>query len=170
MHLPRFIFRIPAFTLLFFFMVMVCYAEQSSPGSQAELTQKQQNQKLFLVTMAGVGVITAWGVAQWDYFSQSPHAISEGWFSNDTKYLFALKLNGFKNMQNSMLKHIELLLGYYTRGFSDAEEAKQRNIFVGVGLNLTDFFRRHSYNKTATILRYIQIPYIYIEYANDLNE
>ena len=281
MHLPRFIFRIPAFTLLFFFMVMVCYAEQSSPGSQAELTQKQQNQKLFLVTMAGVGVITAWGVAQWDYFSQSPHSISEGWFSNDTKYggadklghmyisyvtthgltylfkrlcipkekapafgalssflilsymevgdsfsehgfsyedlianalgsglgyllarspdlankidfrwefgfdphgsdfttdyentkyLFALKLNGFESMQNSMLKHIELLLGYYTRGFSDAEEAKQRNIFVGVGLNLTDFFRRHSYNKTATILRYIQIPYTYIEYANDLNE
>jgi hypothetical protein len=61
-------------------------------------------------------------------------------------------------MQNNILKNFELLFGYYTRGFSDEEEEKERNIFVGVGLNLTDFFRRHSYNKTATVLRYIQIP------------
>lgn len=215
---------------------MVCHAEQSYPDRQAEPTQKQQNQKLFLVTMAGVGVVTAWGV------SQSPHSISEGWFSNETiyggadklghmyvsyvtthglayfyerwkfskektalygalsstlifgymevgdsfskhgfssadlianalgsivgyflyrspdlagkidfrleygfdpngsdfttdyentKYLFALKLSGFESMQNSMLKHFELLCGYYTRGFSVEEEEKERNIFVG---------------------------------------
>ena len=281
MHLPRHIFTILAVTLMFSVMVMDCYAEESSPDFHLELTPKQQNQKLLLTTMAGVGVITAWGIAQWDYFSQSPHSDSEGWFSNDTKYggadklghmyvsyvtshglaylyerwdfqkekaafygalsslliygymeigdsfsehgfsyedlianalgsafgyflyrspeladkidfrweygidpqgsdfttdyentkyLFALKMNGFKSMQNTMLKHFELLLGYYTRGFSAENESKERNIFVGVGLNLTDIFRRHSFNKTATILRYIQVPYTYIEYAHDFNE
>ena len=106
---------------------------------------------------------------RWE-FGFDPHGSDFTTDYENTKYLFALKLNGFESMQNSMLKHIELLLGYYTRGFSDAEEAKQRNIFVGVSLNLTDFFQRHSYNKTATFLRYIQIPYTYIEYAYDLNE
>jgi hypothetical protein len=281
MHSPRLVFKILAFTLVFSFMVMDCNAEQSSPDFQVESTRKQQNQTLFLTTMVGVGVITAWGVAEWDYFSQSPHSDSEGWFSNgtkyggadkfghmyvsyvtshglsylyerwafkkekaalygalsslliygymeigdsfsehgfsyedlianalgsafgyfsyrspgladkidfrweygfdangsdfttdyeNTKYLFALKLNGFESMQNSILKHFEILLGYYTRGFSVENESKERNIFVGVGLNLTDIFRRHSYDKTATLLRYIQIPYTYIEYAHDLKE
>ena len=64
MHLYRFFFQILLIALLFFFMVTVCYAEQSSPGCQVEITKKQQNQKLFLVTMADVGIITAWGVAQ----------------------------------------------------------------------------------------------------------
>jgi len=39
-------------------MMMVCYAEQSSHGCQAEPTQKQQNQKLYFFTRAGVAVIT----------------------------------------------------------------------------------------------------------------
>jgi len=281
MHLQRFVCHILVITLFFFFMAMDCYAEQSFPDSQEEISEKQLNQKLFYVTMAGVGVITAWGLVQWDYFSQSPHSISEGWFSNDTKdggadklghmyisyvtthglahlfeklsapkekaaaygafsslfilgymevgdsfsqhgfsyedlivnalgsamgyflyrspdlaskfdfrweygldpqgsdfstdyentkYLFALKLNGFDSTKNSMLKHFELLFGYYTRGFAAEEDVKKRNLFVGVGLNLTDLFQRHSYHKTATVLKYIQVPYTYIEYANDFNK
>ena len=68
-------------------------------------------------------------------------------FSTDyenTKYLFALKLNGFDSTKNSILKHFELLIGYYTRGFAAEEEVKKRNLFVGVGLNLTDLFQNHS--------------------------
>jgi hypothetical protein len=30
---------------------------------------------------------------------------------------------------------------------------------VGIGINLTDLFKRHGWNKTATLLRYVQIPY-----------
>jgi len=281
MHFSRYIYKILAFTLVFSFVVIDCNAEESYPDFRVEPTRKQQNQKLFLTTMAGVGVITAWGVAEWDYFSKSPHSDSEGWFSNGTKYggadklghiyvsyvtshglaylyekwdfkkekaalygalssllifgymeigdsfsehgfsyedliantlgnafgyfsyrlpgladkidfrweygfdphgsdfttdyenskyLFALKMNGFKSMQNSILQHFELLLGYYTRGFSAENESKERNLFVGVGLNLTDLFQRYSYNKTATLLRYIQVPYTYFEYAHDLSE
>jgi len=40
-------------------MMMVCDSEQSSHGCQAEPTQKQQNQKLYFFTRAGVAVITA---------------------------------------------------------------------------------------------------------------
>jgi len=259
---------------------MPCHAREPASSFQSETLNKQQNQKLLFVTMAGVGVITAWGVIQWDYFSQTPHATSEGWFANDTKeggadklghmyfsylsthglsylyekwniprdkasvygalssflilgymelgdsfseyglsyedlianalgslmgyflyttpdlarkidfrweygfepngsdfttdyenskYLFAFKLNGFTCMQSSFLKHVELLLGYYQRGFSDLEQEKERNIFLGLGFNLTDLLYRHSYKKTATILRYIQVPYTYFEYTKDFN-
>jgi len=267
--------------VLFFFVAVTSNAREAASSFQSENLNKQENQKLLLVTMAGVGVITAWGIIQWDYFTQTPHAKSEGWFANDTKeggadklghmyisylgthgfsylyekwnvpqdkaavyggissflilgymelgdsfseygfsyedlianalgsmmgyflytspdlaskidfrweygfepngsdfttdyenskYLFALKLNGFTSMQSSFLKHVELLFGYYTRGFSDLEQEKERNIFLGLGFNLTDLLYRHSYKKTATILRYIQVPYTYFEYTKDFNQ
>jgi hypothetical protein len=69
----------------------------------------------------------------------------------NSKYLLALKLNGFDFARSGFLKHIELHVGYYTRGFSDPDADKERNVFVGIGFNLTDLFRRHSYNRTATL-------------------
>ncbi|GAA3526484.1 DUF2279 domain-containing protein [Zobellella aerophila] len=51
--------------------------EQVLPGAQ-------QQQKLQTVLLAGTGLITLWGVANWDYFSRVPHAQSEGWFGQHT--------------------------------------------------------------------------------------
>jgi len=35
--------------------------------------QLQRNEnKLFNVNMTGIGVVTAWGISQWDYFSRKP--------------------------------------------------------------------------------------------------
>lgn len=42
--------------------------------------------------LAGAAVVTAWGVAFWDYFTISPVAGNEGWFEKDTKYGGADKL------------------------------------------------------------------------------
>ncbi|WP_186441102.1 DUF2279 domain-containing protein [Desulfamplus magnetovallimortis] len=233
--------------------------------------------KSLSVSLAGIGVITAWGVLKWDYFSQAPHAGSEGWFANTTeeggadklghlytsyavsrglsslyenwcftkdnaalygslssfaimgymefgdsfseygfsyedmisnflgctagyllhknpdlaskfdlrweygfepddadfstdyensKYLLALKFNGFETINKTFLKHFELHMGYYVRGFSDDEVKKERNIYFGIGLNLTDLFRRYSWKKTATLLNYIQIPGTYLQYKH----
>ena len=47
------------------------------------------------------------------------------------KYLIALKLNGFTSMQSSFLKHIELLLGYYTRGVLRFGAGKGKKCFSG---------------------------------------
>ena len=258
------------------------YADELIDSCNNEITIEEKKSKLWLVNLTGIGIVTAWGVANWDYFSESPQTTSEGWFGNDTKYggadklghayssyvlthglsnlydswcfnksdaarygalsslvivtyvelgdsfsnfgaskedmisnilgvsvgyftdrnprlsisvdfrweyklnkesfgdfttdyenskyLLALKLNGFDFARSSFLKHIEFHAGYYTRGFSDPGATKERNVFVGIGLNLTDMFRRHSYNKAATLFKYYQIPATSIEVTNDLND
>lgn len=88
----------------------------------------------------------------------------------NSKYLFALKLNGFEFARSSLLKHFEIHLGYYTRGFSNPGVVKQRSVFFGIGINLTDLFRRHSYRKTAVFLKYFQVPGTNVEFDRDLNK
>lgn len=268
--------------LLLTFSSSLSYASTLTDGCSSEISQQEKNKKLWTVNLTGIGIITAWGVANWDYFSTSPQTTSEGWFKNDTiyggadklghiyssyvlthglsnlydswciskkdaavygalsslaivtymefgdafsdfgaskedaaanvigviygyfsyknqqladtldlrweyrpnkdtfgdfttdyensKYLLALKLNGFDFSHSSFLKHIELHAGYYTRGFSDPDATKERNVFIGIGLNLTDFFRSHSYNKTATLFKYYQIPATSLHFEKDLNE
>ena len=258
------------------------YANELSDDCSGEPSSVERNKRLWAVNLTGIGIITAWGVAKWDYFSTSPKARSEGWFGNDTKsggadklghayasyvashglsylyeswcinkndaalygalsslaivaymevgdafsdfgaskedmlvntigviygyysyknprlsnildfrweykpnsetvgdfttdyenskYLLALKLNGFDFARNSFLKHIEFHAGYYTRGFVELNDTKERNLFIGIGFNLTDFFRRHSYNKTSTLFKYYQIPGSSLQLTKDLNE
>ncbi|NOX43632.1 MAG: DUF2279 domain-containing protein [Gammaproteobacteria bacterium] len=67
----------------------------------------------------------------------------------NTKYIVALKLNGFETTRKNFLKHFEIHFGYYARGFDEAIDRKERNLYIGIGLNLTDLFRRYSYKKTA---------------------
>jgi hypothetical protein len=77
----------------------------------------------------------------------------------NSKYLIVLKLNGFEFAQQNWLKYIELHAGYYTRDFSDSSDDGKRYAYAGVGLNLTDLLFRNGYQKTATLLRYVQPPY-----------
>lgn len=238
-------------------------------------------QRATIVTLSGIGIVTAWGIANWDYFSQTPQAQSEGWFGRNTgeggadklghlfttyataqgisslfdywcftredaalygslsslaimgymefgdafsnygfsyedfianviggmasyfryryselarkvdlrweigldpnkgdittdyensKYLIALKLNGFDTFSKSILRHFEIHAGYYTRGYSDPDKRHKRNLYTGIGLNLTDLLRRHGYPKLATFLNYYQPPGTYIAAENRLGE
>ena len=275
----------PKIFLLVFLLIVspaICYAGGLSDGCNNEISPQDKNRILWNTNLTGIGVITIWGITNWDYFSESPKTTSEGWFKNDTesggadklghiytsyvithglsnlydswcfnkddaamygalsslaivsyiefgdsfsefgfskedmiantigiiygyfsykdtrlgnildlrweykpnsdtfgdfatdyensKYLLALKLNGFDFSQSSFLKHIEFHAGYYTRGFSDPDTTKERNVFIGIGLNLTDFFRRRSYNKTATLFKYYQIPGTGLYVEKDLND
>ncbi len=267
--------------LLLIFSTSISYANNLTDNCSSEISLQEQNKKLWTVNLTGIGIITAWGVAKWDYFTRSPQSKSEGWFENDTKsggsdklghlytsylithglsnlyeswcfnknnaatygalsslvivgymeigdsfsdfglskedlvantigiaygyfsyknpklanildirwqykpnaetledfvtdyenskFLLALKLNGFDFARSNFLKHIEFHAGYYTRGFYDINKTKERNIFIGISLNLTDLFRRHSYKKTATLLKYYQIPDTSIEVKKELN-
>lgn len=273
--------RICLTALLLCFVPFASYADDLSDDCKSELTSAERNKKLWAVNLTGIAVITAWGVKNWDYFSTSPQATSEGWFQNDTKYggadklghvytsyvashglsylyeswcinkkdaalygalsslamvtymelgdsfsdlgfskedmisngvgvlygyysyinpelsntldlrweykpnsetfgdfttdyenskfLLALKLNAFSLARDNFLKHVELQVGYYTRGFSNPYAIRERNVFFGIGINLTDLARRHSYNKTATFLKYYQIPGTSVQFTNDLN-
>jgi hypothetical protein len=250
--------------------------------TQVFLSEEERRKKFWTTTLVGAGVVTVWGVVNWDYFTKSPNAESEGWFGNDTesggadkighayttyafshaisilyehwgfeqknaalygalssyaimtymelgdafsdfgtsyedliantvgavlgyvlysnddlaskidfrweydwsfsdldiftdyensKYLLALKLNGFEVTKNTLWKHIEFHLGYYTRNFDSALDGdKERNIYVGIGFNLTDLLYRNSWKKTGTVLRYIQIPYTSINAEHDFND
>lgn len=244
------------------------------------LSNEEQQSLALKTTLVGAGMVTVWGVINWDYFTVSPNAESEGWFGNDTesggadkighaystyafshalgylyeywgfdqknaalygtlssyaimtymelgdafsdfgtsyedliantvgavlgyvlfknddlsskidfrweynwrfsdpdivtdyensKYLLALKLNGFEVTQNSWWRHLEFHLGYYTRNFDSVGGDKERNLYVGIGLNLTDLLYRNSWKKTGTVLRYIQLPYTSITAEHDFN-
>jgi len=87
----------------------------------------------------------------------------------NSKYLLALKLNGFESTRQSFLKHLELHIGYYTRGYDDIDIRKERNIYLGLGINLSNLLRQRGYNKASTLLNYYQLPYTYMEFENNLN-
>jgi len=84
----------------------------------------------------------------------------------NSKYLVALKLEGFSSVRNKYLKYLEIHLGYYTRGYDDINKKKERNIYYGVGLNLSRLFRKKSYKKTSTFLKYYQVPYTDIQHTH----
>ncbi|VGO22754.1 DUF2279 domain-containing protein [Pontiella sulfatireligans] len=245
----------------------------NAPPSGIE--EKSRNRLVLGTTAVGVGAVTVWGIAQWDYFSKVPSAGEEGWFGKDTdeggmdklghlytsyvmahgiscwyetrdfsrdeaafygsltsfavmggmelgdsfsdygfscedmvmnasgcllgwllysrpdlaskidlrweyglkptkgdvvtdyensKFLLALKLNGFKSMQKNPWRHIELHLGYHTEGFDDKHKDNERVPYVGVGVNFTDWFRRRGCEKTATVFNYMQLPYTAANY------
>lgn len=55
----------------------------------------ETKQDVFYTNLAGVALITGWGIANWDYGNSSPHTNSEGWFGSATKYGGADKIGHF---------------------------------------------------------------------------
>ncbi len=74
------------------------------------------------------------------------------------KFLTALKFDGFRGLQTGLWKYLELHVGYYTRGYDDDGSDPRRYLYGGLGINLSRIFCQHGYSKTATTLRYLQIP------------
>jgi hypothetical protein len=60
------------------------------------------------------------------------------------KFLLAFKVGGLPSTRDTPWRYLELQAGYYTRGFSRAEQidglGRSRHAFVGVGLNLNELF------------------------------
>ena len=59
--------------------------------------------KVMWSNMAGMALISTWGIATWDYGSQSPHMEDDGWFGKDDKYGGMDKLGHFYT--NHALSH-----------------------------------------------------------------
>ena len=271
--------RRAALAIALMLVMSVVFTTKACADGTEPLTPEDRNRRVLNVTLTGVGVVTAWGVANWDYFSGKPQAKSEGWFGRNTeeggvdklghvfatyataqgisslfehwcftpeeaawygslssfailgvmeagdsfsdygfsyedlianalggiasyyryrypdlaskvdlrweigfdpgqvdvltdyensKYLVALKLNGFEQFNKGILKHVELHAGYFTRGYSEASAPDERNLYMGIGLNLTDLFRRSGHRKLATALNYYQPPGTYLAIENKL--
>lgn len=56
------------------------------------LTDEELYNRVIYTNLIGAAVVTAWGVAFWDYFTIQPVANNEGWFGQNTKYGGADKL------------------------------------------------------------------------------
>lgn len=55
------------------------------PLAAEESVEDTLAQRVTLSRWAGMGVITAWGLANWDYGDRNLHGTPEGWFHADTK-------------------------------------------------------------------------------------
>lgn len=86
------------------------------------------------------------------------------------KYLAAVKLDGFEATRSNPWQYLELHLGYYTRGYHDWWKDKERNLYFGVGLNISKLFKDRSYTKTSTLFRYLQLPYTYIAVEHNFDD
>ncbi len=87
---------------------------------------------------------------------------------NNMKYLLAVKLGGFNFVKNKIAKYFEFHFGYYSRNYPDAVDRK-RNIYLGLGINMSRILNRYSMKKTAKLANYIQVPYTYASYSKDVN-
>ena len=88
------------------------------------------------------------------------------------KYVLALKLAGFDALEDTPLRFVELHGGYYARGFTPEEkkrgEPRRRELYVGIGVNLTELLHEAPTRNTVpsllleNISRYHQLPYTYV--------
>lgn len=88
------------------------------------------------------------------------------------KYLLALKLSGFENLEDTPLRFVELQAGYFARGFTDAEQERgddiRREPYVAVAFNLQELLDGGPMRDTLPseaarrALEYVQLPYTYV--------
>lgn len=104
----------------------------------------------------------------------SPDGRSGSWYDHHT-YLLALRMSGFEAIgQNNPLRFVEFVAGYGAKGFrSDLDysggDTRERSLYFGVGLNLTEIFDRTLFAGkykggsaqawTTEFLRYVEVPY-----------
>jgi len=97
----------------------------------------------------------------------------ESWYDRQV-YLAALRLSGFESIgRDNPLRYIELVVGYGAQGFrSDGDysvtDTRERSVYFGVALNLTEvldrtvFAGKHGGGRTqwfaTEALRYVQVP------------
>jgi hypothetical protein len=93
------------------------------------------------------------------------------------KYLLALKLSGFEQLQPTAFRFVELHVGYFARGYGETDAARgvprQRNLYAGIGLNLNELLFaspavRQSWpgNLASFMLERFQVPYTSINTNN----
>ncbi len=85
-------------------------------------------------------------------------------------YSMVLKLEGFDAIENTFLKYLEFHAGYYTRGYDNEEKDDERNLYAGVSLNFSRFFRENGWKKTGKTLEYIQPPYTVLKASHQLDD
>ena len=83
------------------------------------------------------------------------------------RHLLAFTCAGIPACQSTWLRFLEVQVGYYTRGYDDADEQDRRHLYAAVGLNVGEvaaaLWRR------TTFFDYYQVPYTYIPFDHTLD-
>lgn len=80
------------------------------------------------------------------------------------KHLVAFQPAGFDALKSSWIGLLEVQLGYYTRGFRSYDTMEEsRNVYVGVGLSLSELARRSRIKILQDIFEYYQPGGTYVE-------
>ncbi|WP_373504807.1 DUF2279 domain-containing protein [Aestuariivirga sp.] len=88
------------------------------------------------------------------------------------KYTLALKLAGFEEFEETPLRFVELQVGYFAQGYTDAEREagvkQSRDPYVAIGFNLNELVGETSLSDTtgglvaSRAFEYLQVPYTYV--------
>lgn len=100
-------------------------------------------------------------------------------------YLLVFKASGVPELErNPWLRYVELQFGYGSRGYSPhpgiyapEQPVKERNLYFGIGLNLTEVLRRTVFKEPSTtrrvtegFLEYLQVPGTNLLYEYNIDE
>lgn len=88
------------------------------------------------------------------------------------RFMLSLKGAGFKELEKTPLRYLDLQVGYYASDFLHEDRAAglepKRHLFVGLGLNVGELLfgkSRSGLGKAAhTVLDYLQLPYTSVRY------
>lgn len=86
------------------------------------------------------------------------------------KYVAAIKFDGIAPLKNTYARYFDFQVGYFTRGYENANIADERNVYVALGLNLSHLFNAYDHKKTATFFNYVQLPKTYVDSSKNLND
>jgi hypothetical protein len=98
---------------------------------------------------------------RWEYTPDFKNADIFTDYEN-TKYLIALKLEGFETVHDTPLKYLEFHVGYFARGYADSSVEPKRNLYLGLGLNVGRALSDLGCGGICNIYEYYQPPYTYI--------
>ena len=77
----------------------------------------------------------------------------------NSKYLIALQLDGFEQLDGTPLEYLELHAGYYIRGFDNRDPNRERNLYLGVGLDVGKLLTKLGCGSFCGMFHYYQMPY-----------
>jgi hypothetical protein len=80
----------------------------------------------------------------------------------NSKYLVAVQLDGFDRIKDTPLGYLELQMGYYIRGFDNRDPDRERNLYMGVGLNVGKLLSKLGCGSFCSVFHYYQPPYTYV--------
>lgn len=77
----------------------------------------------------------------------------------NSKYLVALQLDGFDSLDGTPFEYFELHAGYYIRGFDTHAPDRERNVYVGIGIDVGKVLTKLGCGDFCKVFHYYQTPY-----------